>query len=411
MKWPAIFVLGLAAAAATASAAPPPSTAPVSPKAQEDASPAAEDDPVAKGSELLRAGELEAALAEFERAVALEPQSVRAHAQRALALYDLARLAEAEAAVKRAAELHPEDPDVEIATGLIAIDRGEYEKAAAAFSRLIEMDPGSSWVVSMRAKIYELMGKGREAAAEMERAAALDPDDAALRREQARILADIGATQPAIDAAVAAAAVDRTPQSLVLKADILLRAGRMAEAAVARAAAVAMAEAAARDAPKPHPPQLVDNIVSVLSGTGDHAGAIAAATAALRTDPGNPSLLSTRCLARAAAGIELVEAKRDCDESVAADPADIYARITRALLAVRLREWDLVISDCALFLARKPRSASCTFARGLARLGKGETEAGKRDLVQARRYEADIEWDFRRLGLSVSAQAEAGTAQ
>jgi tetratricopeptide (TPR) repeat protein len=400
MKW-------LAAALALGVSAAQPAVAEIASSPAAPAAAAAAPDHVQKGSELVAAGDLEAALAQFEKATVLDPEWGHAHAQRAIALFDLGRVAEADAAARRGAALDPEDPAVSTAQGLVALELGRLEEALAAFSQLADASPRDSWAASMRGKAYELLGRLREAASETGRAAALEPGNAGLRREQARILAKLGDTQAALAAADGADAVDRTPRALTLKAYILADAGRAAEAAAARAAAVAKIETAAANAGDADELDLIMQKVSVLSDTGNHAGAIAAATAGIRRHPRSALLLSIRCLARTAGAIELTEARRDCDRAIAMDPADPSLHLTRALLALRLRDWDLVASDCQPVIDTMPRPATCTYARGLARLAKGETEAGKADLEQARRYETDIDWDFRRVGLGSEAQAAA----
>ena len=69
-------------------------------------------------------------------------------------------------------------------------------------------------------------------------------------------------------------------------------------------------------------------------------------------------------------------------------------------MRLRLGQIDGAIADASAALAIEPLLAPALYVRGLARLRKGEREAGERDLAAARFMVFDIDATYRAYGVA-----------
>src|SRR5918999_1680126 len=121
-------------------------------------------------------GRYDEALADFNRAIELDPDRAWAIASRGQTYQALRRFDEALADFARAIELDP-DRDWAIA------DRGEtyrlagrFDEALADFARALELDPDDGWAIAHRGQTYQALRRYDEALADFNRAIELDPD-------------------------------------------------------------------------------------------------------------------------------------------------------------------------------------------------------------------------------------------
>jgi Tfp pilus assembly protein PilF len=82
-----------------------------------------------------------AAIALYDRALALDPQDASLHMDRGIALLDAGQLPEARASLARALELDPAQPRAELFAGIAAHRAGAYAEAKPHFDRAAELDP------------------------------------------------------------------------------------------------------------------------------------------------------------------------------------------------------------------------------------------------------------------------------
>ena len=127
----------------------------------------------------------EAALALFDRALALDSDYARALAGVAecccfLLMYgggDASLLEQAERASRRALELDPELAEAQVARGLVLSMRQEYEAAEEAFERAIDLDPKLFEAYYFYARNSFAKGELETAAKLFKHASVIDPDD------------------------------------------------------------------------------------------------------------------------------------------------------------------------------------------------------------------------------------------
>ncbi|HMM90848.1 tetratricopeptide repeat protein [Bradyrhizobium sp.] len=140
----------------------------------------------ARGQALAKSGKTEEALAEFDRALALDPYNVPALYGRGL-LYQAEKQHEQAIADFTAANgLMPQrvEPLVARATSYLAVDKAK--EAASDLDEAVQADPNSAQAWTARGVTYERLGDKAKAFASYSRALALRPRDEAARSGLAR---------------------------------------------------------------------------------------------------------------------------------------------------------------------------------------------------------------------------------
>jgi serine/threonine-protein kinase len=125
-------------------------------------------------------GQAQAALGDFDRALALDPASADALREKSLALDRLGRPAEAEAALVRAVELRPDYWGYHNALGAHYWRYGQYPEAEREFRRAIEIAPDNVRGLTNLGGLLNARGRPDEAVAVLQRAVAVQPTYAAI---------------------------------------------------------------------------------------------------------------------------------------------------------------------------------------------------------------------------------------
>ncbi|MFE2299612.1 tetratricopeptide repeat protein [Streptomyces sp. NPDC059445] len=106
------------------------------------------------------------------------PGRALAHGVRARELRIAGEYARALAEYGRALELDPDEARVHYGHGLTHQLLGDYPAALAAFDRADALRPGTAWIIAERAETHRMAGRAAEAAADFDLAVALDPTNA-----------------------------------------------------------------------------------------------------------------------------------------------------------------------------------------------------------------------------------------
>jgi tetratricopeptide (TPR) repeat protein len=118
------------------------------------------------------------ALADLNRAIELDPKRIWAIADRGATYREMERYADALADFSRAIELDPTADWAFAARGATYRLVERYDDALADFSRAIELDPSAGWAFADRGETYRLVERYDDALADFSRAIELDPSDA-----------------------------------------------------------------------------------------------------------------------------------------------------------------------------------------------------------------------------------------
>jgi len=140
------------------------------------------------------------ALAEFDRAIEIDPRSAGAHTNRGVALRGLKRFEEALAAYDRAIEIDPRDAQTHSKRGSTLNELGRFEEALAAFDRTIAIDPRNAPAYSNRGNALLGLRRFEEALAAFDRAIEIDPLNARAHSNRGNTLCGLGRFEEALAA-------------------------------------------------------------------------------------------------------------------------------------------------------------------------------------------------------------------
>jgi tetratricopeptide (TPR) repeat protein len=127
-------------------------------------------------------------LAEYERAIEVDPTYVYSYTNRAGVFRAQGRYEEALAECKRAITADPNSPVPFSMRGAIYEDQRQYEEALAEYERAIEVDPTYVYGYTNRADVFRAQKKYEEALAECERAIEVDSEASGAVTTQGEVL-------------------------------------------------------------------------------------------------------------------------------------------------------------------------------------------------------------------------------
>jgi Flp pilus assembly protein TadD len=128
------------------------------------------------GIALLDAGQLPAAMAQYEEALRIRPDYADAHYNLGLALVRLGRLPEAIEQYEQALRLKPDDADAHNNLGFALAQTGKIDEAIAHFVQALRIQPDYADAHSNLGNTLAQAGRVPEAIAQYEQALQIDPD-------------------------------------------------------------------------------------------------------------------------------------------------------------------------------------------------------------------------------------------
>ncbi|MEU6991444.1 tetratricopeptide repeat protein [Streptomyces sp. NPDC046465] len=146
-------------------------------------------------------GEPERQLRDLDRAVALgADDEAWVFCQRGDVLRDAGRDEDALADYRRALELDPDYTPVYSSRAVLLSRLRRYEEERADWDRVVERHPDVSWVRVARAAVLRRLGAGDDALADLDRAGALTPDDVQVWSGRGAVLSGLGRFEEALAA-------------------------------------------------------------------------------------------------------------------------------------------------------------------------------------------------------------------
>nr|WP_243415165.1 tetratricopeptide repeat protein [Altererythrobacter segetis] len=309
-----------------------------------------------RASLLYGKGQSEAALADAERALAGDPKNVDLYLLKANLLRNLGRREESLAVAKTVTEANPQMPLAHVIAGKIYQAYDRHDDAVAAIDRAIALAP-EPYMYLNRADIRPFDAIEARLA-DVDTALKMDPEFAPALAMKADLLARKG--DHAAAAKVYDTVIAKEPEEtgyLVSRGIELWRAGQRA--------------AAEKD----------------FAAAGDRAvGAMQ---------------LNSLCYRKAAAGVDLEQALKECDESLSLSPDAPPTLDSRATVYLQMGRYADAKTDYDRALAKMPTMAPSLLGRAVARFHLGDVDGARQDLAAARKQQNDIVERYRTLGMAV----------
>ncbi|MFE3515315.1 tetratricopeptide repeat protein [Streptomyces sp. NPDC059166] len=325
------------------------------------------------------------ALADYEAAVALDPEASRAHTGLGETYRLMRRHEEAVAACTRAVELDPLDRFAFGSRGDAYRNLGRYDEALADFARAVGLDPGYAWAFGSRALVHEALGHPGEAVADYTRAVEIDPEYAWAFGSRAFVQANTGPDEEAL--ADYSRAIEINPRyswALVGRARLHHRRGDHGEA---------LADFARALAAEPDHGWALVNRAETFRELGRHEEALADLTRAVTLDPGNEFAVACRGALHHHLG-RYEEALSDHSSALGIDPRYLMSLLGRSMAYRRLGRYDEAAADLTVAIEIDPGSVWRVAHRAEAYRRAGRYEEATNDYRRVMEGGEPEAWSF-----------------
>lgn len=193
---------------------------------------AAAQDAAANAARLRSEGVTDEALAEFERAIEINPELTIAYVGAAEIYQQQGQFGEAEARYRRATELEPANFDAQFGHGLVLQFLNRITESVRAYLRALSLRPDDFDANLNVATAYMQLDEPRQARPYAERAVRLDPEDGNARVNLGAVYGALGLHDAAVvEYQQAAELIQLGPELLLNLADSLGKTGRYPEMA------------------------------------------------------------------------------------------------------------------------------------------------------------------------------------
>jgi tetratricopeptide (TPR) repeat protein len=326
-------------------------------------------------------GQFEAAVAEYDRALAAEPADPWLLGGRGAALAGLGRLDEARRDLDRAVQLAPASVSLLLAAGEVAFRVGDIAVVREYALRAVAADSTSPAACDLLARAELAAGSLGAALESARRARALDKsDDVGLLRLNAQLERMIGATETAAELfRQLCARASSLPDDHLTLAAVLVELEQMD-------GAIRVIEAATRR--WDHHPVLLARLGELLIDGERPQEAVQVLRRATDLDPG--SALAYAQLATALAELGgMDEALREIGRAAELDPVWPEPHRIKAILLMRAERWPEAAAAAQELLKRDPESVDALRILALERLQTDKVDQAVALLKRARRANPD----------------------
>lgn len=345
-----------------------------------------------EGQNAHQRGDLTLAVRFYSSAIEADPTLFQAYYQRANALVQLSREAEAEADFKKAVEINPSFARAHRGLGRVLLDRGMTEEARHALSRSLELDPKlketriylasallklgdseraaatlkeaiaggetDSLTVALLGVATERLGKMDEAFSHYSRSIEMEPTNATAREGRARLLDARGDAVGAIEDLTIAWQSQPSSEIALRLARLYTRAGRAQ-------AAIQIYRNLIRE--RPEDLNLRAEMIRLMAASDQAEEAMKEIEKLVAAQPSNAKLL-------ALAG-DLCEDKPEkaadfYSRAVRADSSDNHSRVQWGAALVRSQQYEAALAVLAEAIEKEPKnhSAHANFATAFFKL-------------------------------------------
>jgi tetratricopeptide (TPR) repeat protein/transglutaminase-like putative cysteine protease len=414
------------------------------------------DDYAQSGWMLWQHREVDAALADFKAALALDAHNAVALGNRGLTSFWMGDYTHAQADFDAALAADPNSWVALNGRGLLAARNGDVAGEIAAFSAAIHSNPKDAFALPYRAQAYWCTGKTDLALADLGEAIRQTPSDIQLYWSRALLLGQEGKkTEAMSEARLVTAANPKAPLAYLTAGAIYTYFRKPGEASAAFDQAVTVApvartylmragyrswtdlsgrradvESALRLDPDSVPalvmlarlqsaageyPEAVITLNRAMKKDGDDARLLAlrgiayqkAGESALaqqdlakaKEKSGKPDELNDLCWQLATADVSLESALADCQAAVAREPQQSAFQDSLGFVLLRLQRYPAAVAAYDSALRFNGLNPDSLYGRGISELRAGESRAGNRDIDAANRLSYLVASEFARYGV------------
>jgi tetratricopeptide (TPR) repeat protein len=327
---------------------------------------------VGSAAEHRKKGELEAALADYDKALALDPENVGAYINRGLVHSDRGELDAADADETKALALDPDNATAYNNRGFARSKKGDYEAAIADLEKAIALDPKLAYSYNNRAHALAALGRYEEALADYDRSLALDAKNAVAYNNRGNTLYELGQHARAVADYDKALALDpKLVESYNGRGNARTALGEYDAAVEDHDRALAL---------DPKSPGAYSGRGLARFYKNELDTAIADFDKAIALSHAPPAYYySNRGFARAGKG-DNAGALADFDKAVALNPKLAFGYQGRGVLRYEQGDYAAAIADFDRAIAADPEYAESYGYRGLALLAQRKDAAAARDL-------------------------------
>jgi tetratricopeptide (TPR) repeat protein len=332
----------------------------------------------------------DAALADFNRALELDPDDAWALGSRGQVYLVMQRYDEALADFGRAAELKPSYRWVASWRGFTYLVMRRYDDALADFNRALELDPDDAWTLDSRGRVYMALKRYDEALADFSRALELDPDDASIvawRGETYRLMERYDEAVADLNRALELNPDD--PWTFDSRGQVYMALKRYDKALADLNRALEL---------NPDAAWALDSRGQVYMALKRYDKALADFSRALELNPDDASIVAWR-----GETYRLMErydeALADLNRALELDPNDAWTLDRRRRVYLALKRYDDALADLNRALELDPDAAWALDGRGLVYLLTQRYEDALADFSRALELNPDAAWALDGRGL------------
>ncbi len=302
-------------------------------------------------------GQTDKALADYDRAIGIDPRNQLAYLGRGTLLATRAR---------------------------------NYRRAIDDFNRTLQIEPGNTTALTARGEAWSQLGEFGPALADLDEAIKLAPTHPHPLVVRGLVRARQGNPQLALqDYDAALRLSDREPFALMSRAALNAADGKYGLAIRDLDASLEIND---------------NNALAFYNrgvahfALGDYKAAVADYDAALKLDEDMGLAHLNRCLTRVVADLAGKDDLAGCDAALKLMPLSLDARETRGFVFLKLGQAHKALAEYDAVLGINANRAQALYGRALAECRLDRTEDCKRDKAAALALDPDVERDFKRYG-------------
>lgn len=269
-----------------------------------------------------------------------------------------------------------------------ALRNHKLDQATALYTALIAAKPEEAERYLDRAAFYSASFQRSLALADLDKAVSLD-GNATTYLTRAALLETLGQKEKAAADYQAALSIDPSSKRALTQLGLLrVDAGQ-------RDAALAPIEEHVASADDDKPDWLMIK-AQLLARAGDAAGALTAMDEAIAVKSANASFLNERCWIKGTLAVQLDSAIQDCTRAVELTENNTPELDSRAMVYFRLNRLDEALADVNAALDRNPGASASLYLRAVIERRQGKQGDADRDAANARLIAPRIDEDYAR---------------